>query len=471
MLSLKRVVPILAILIIGIGIAQPRKVVLDRVVAVVGNSSILYSELKSEADALVERRRRQGQTSDRDPMNEALEEMLTIKLLANQSIIDSVEVNTANIAAQVDERVKTMVVQAGGIVELEQQYGMEIFNIRERLRLTSEEAAQAQAMRSDVIDNLSIVPGEVEQFYKRMDKDKIPEIGEQYMYAQITKLPSSLDAAKLRVKENLLDMRERIVTGKTSFKALAQMYSIDPGSAYKGGEMDPQPSSAFVPSFAEALEALKPGQVSELVESEFGFHIIELIDKKNGMYHCRHILLKPVYTSDELNEPIRQLDSLVNLIRLDSITFEKAAKLHSDDKSSKMNGGIVTNHDMLERYNAYDAKLTVTKFLKEDFGARGYKSIDDFRELSKLKKGEVSNAFSTSDMLGNQLSKVVKLVDVIPAHKASLEEDYLRLEELAMEDKENRVFEKWLNRHIASMYVYVDPEFRSSEFENKNWLK
>lgn len=461
----------MAVLVVSIGFAQPRRVVLDKVVAVVGNSSILYSELKSEADVLVATRRRQGQTSDRDPMNEALESMLTIKLLANQSIIDSVEVNTSGIASSVDERVKEMVVQAGGIRELEQQQGMEIFNIRERLRLMSEEAAQAQAMKSEVIDNITIVPGEVEQFYKKMDKDKIPEVGEQYMYAQITKLPLSLEAAKLRVKENMLDMRERIVTGKTSFRVLAQMYSVDPGSAYKGGEMDPQPSSAFVPSFAEALEALKPGQVSELVESEFGYHIIELIDKKDDLYHCRHILLKPVYTSDELAEPIKQLDSLVNLIRLDSLTFEKAAKLHSDDKTSRMNGGIVSNHDMLERYNAYDAKLTVTKFLKEDFGARGYKSIDDFRELSKLKKGEMSNAFSTTDMIGNQLGKVVKLVDVIPAHRASLEEDYLNLEELALEDKKQRVFERWLNRHIASMYVYVDPEFRSSDFNNPNWLK
>ncbi len=468
---IRRLLPIVALFTLCVASAQPKRVVLDRVVAVVGNSSILESEVHAYAQQLVEQRRGKGYTSDRDPRNEALEEMLTQKLLANQAVIDSVEVNLDGISSRVDSQVKAMTEAAGGVAQLERKEGVEIYTIRENMRVAMEEQMNASGMRNEILSGVTIIPGEVEQFFKTLDLDKIPAVGDQYVYAQITKYPSSKDEAKRRVKERLLEMRERIAKGETNFKVLATMYSVDPGSAYKGGEMDPQPSSAFVPAFAEALELLKPGQVSEAVESEFGFHIIELIDRKGNLFHCRHILLKPTYNPDELEEPTKFLDSLVMEIRRDSLAFDVAAKKYSDDNSSKMNGGIVSNHDLLERYSAYDAKLTVTKFLKEDFGARGYKSIDDYTNLSKLKEGEVSDAFLTQDMMGNQLSKVVKLVKIIPSHKASMEEDYVQLEKLALANKEDRVFDEWLNKHIASMYIYIAPEYRSDEFVNKNWIK
>jgi len=159
----------------------------------------------------------------------------------------------------------------------------------------------------------------------------------------------------------------------------------------------------------------------------------------------------------------------VKVIRKDSITFERAALLYSDDAQSKMNGGIVSNHDILERFNAFDAKLTVTKFLKEDFGR--FKSLDDYNALNRLKPGEISEAYLTEDMLGNQMAKIVKLVEVIPTHTASLNEDYLRLEEMALQDKQERVFKEWLSKKIDGMYVYISPEFRNGEFENKHWVK
>ena len=151
----------------------------------------------------------------------------------------------------------------------------------------------------------------------------------------------------------------------------------------RGGEMDPSPLASLDPSFAAALENMKPGQISEVVESQFGFHIIQLLDKRGQLYHFRHILLRPVYTTEELGESLNLLDSIANLIHKDSLTFEKAALQYSDDAQSKMNGGIVSNHDILERFNAFDAKLTVTKFLKEDFGR--FKSLDDYNALNRLK--------------------------------------------------------------------------------------
>lgn len=466
---LKKGILAVALLLVCAGaMAQKREVMLDKVVAVVGGSSILYSEVDDYARQLVEERRQQGYTSDRDPMNEALEALLTQKLLYNQAQIDSVTINNADILSRVEEQVQQMVDMEGSIPALEAKHHMPIFNIREIMRQRYEEQAYAQSMQNEVTSKVTVIPGEVERFYKSISRDSLPTIADQYVYAQITKFPKSMTAAKQRTRERLLDMRERVITGNAKFENLARMYSQD-GTAMRGGEMDPSPLASLDPSFAAALENLKPGQISEVVESQFGFHIIQMLDKRGQLYHFRHILLRPVYTSEELGESLNLLDSIADLIHKDSITFEQAALKYSDDASSKMNGGIVSNHDILERFNAFDAKLTVTKFLKEDFGR--FKSLDDYNALRQLKPGEVSEAYLTEDMLGNQMAKIVKLVEVIPTHTASLNEDYLRLEEMALQDKQTRVFREWLSKKIDAMYVYISPEFRNGEFENKHWVK
>ena len=450
---------------------ERRQVMLDKVVAVVGGSAILHSEILEYAEALTAQRRQMGYTSDRDIINESLEALMEQKLLYNQALIDSVEINNSDIASRIEGYIQMLIAEAGGIAEFELKEHMPIFTYREMLRTRYEEQAYAQAMRMEIVGKVAIVPGEVEQYYNRIDKDSLPIIGEQYVYAQITKLPASLKDAQRRTKERLLDMRERVIKGETKFSTLARMYSLD-GSAIYGGEMEPGPSSMYVRPFAEALEKLKPGQVSEIVETEFGFHIIELIDKKGENYHCRHILLRPTFTRDELMQPAHELDSIAHLIRVDSMTFEDAALCFSDDASSRNNGGIVSNHDVLERMGVYDgARLTATRFLKEDFGQMGGKSLEDYNALMRLKKGEVSNSFQTTDLNGNQLSKIVKLVDIIPAHVASLDEDYIRIEEMALEDKQQKVYQKWLESKIDGMYVYIDPAYRSDEFTYDGWIK
>lgn len=468
---LKKLLWGVALICAATGARAQQQVMLDKVVAVVGNSSILYSEVADYGRRLVEQRRAAGYTTDRDPMNEALEGLMMQKLLFHQAQIDSVDIDLSGIQSRVEEQLQMMIDQEGSIPALEAKYHMAIFNIREQLRQSYQEQSYAQAMQNEVTSKVTIVPGEVERFYKKTSRDSLPVIPDQYVYAQITKFPKSIVEAKRRTRERLLELRNRVMSGDAKFETLARMYSVD-GSAMRGGEIEPSPLAGLFQVYADALAELKPGQISEVVESQAGFHIIQLIDKRGNLYHSRHILLRPTYTFDELSESLRELDSLADLIRKDSITFEKAAQLHSDDALTKMNGGLVTNHDILERADAMDVNYTQTKFLKEDFANDGFhKPYVDYLALSRLKPGEVSDAYQAEDVMGNQLSKIVKLVEIVPAHKASLENDYIRLEELALNIKREKEFEAWLDEKIAGMYVYIDPEFRDGEFENKNWVK
>ncbi len=468
---LKKLIWGVALICAATGVRAQRQVMLDKVVAVVGNSSILYSEVADYGRRLVEQRRAAGYTTDRDPMNEALEGLMMQKLLFHQAQIDSVEIDLSGIQGRVEEQLQLMIDQEGSIPALEAKYHMAIFNIREQLRQNYQEQSYAQAMQNQVTSKVTIVPGEVERFYKKTSRDSLPVIPDQYVYAQITKFPKTIVEAKRRTRERLLELRNRVMSGDAKFETLARMYSVD-GSAMRGGEIEPSPLAGLFQVYADALAELKPGQISEVVESQAGFHIIQLIDKRGNLYHSRHILLRPTYTFDELSESLLELDSLADLIRKDSITFEKAAQLHSDDALTKMNGGLMTNHDILERADAMDVNYTQTKFLKEDFANDGFhKPYVDYLALSRLKPGEVSDAYQAEDVMGNQLSKIVKLVEIVPAHKASLENDYIRLEELALNIKREKEFEAWLDRKIAGMYVFIDPEFRDGEFENKNWVK
>jgi len=458
-----------AIAATAVAFADKRQVVLDRVVAVVGGSSILYSEVATMAQQLVEQRRSEGYTTDRDPINEGLEELMKQKLLYNQAVIDSVAVGVeGRIEAQVEEMLQKMIAEAGSVSDLEAKEHMPLFNYRDILRQVVREQIFAQTMRTKVVSDVVVTPGEVTRYYEKLTEEEKPLVPEQFVYAHIVRFPASQEEAKRRTKERLLDMRERIISGKSTMAVLARTYSQDPGSAMKGGEYPPTALSELTAPFAEALAKLKPGQISEVVESKFGFHIIELLEEpKNGLYRYRHILLKPVYTIEEEMEPINFLDSLSKVIKSDSITFEEAALKHSQDKLTKMNGGLVTNQDIMMLYNANDVKYTATKFRREDFSARQ----QDYMNLITMKEGDVSSAFVTTDVNGNVISKIVKMLQIIPTHSATLADDYLTIEEMALTEKRNEVFDKWIKEKIDGIYVYIDPEFREGEFEYPNWVK
>lgn len=440
-------------------------VTVDKVVAVVGNSMILYSDLVQTSKALAEQRREEGYTSDRDPLCEALEHLIVQKILYNQAQIDSIPIAMENIANAVENALQREIADKGSQRALEQFYHKPIYEIRSDLMGRYEEMQYAMMMEQDVKGKTTIIPGEVERYYKRLPKDSLPLIPEQYVYSQLVRYPPSIEDAKLRTRSRLLEMRERILKG-TSFESLARMYSEDPGSAVRGGEMDPMPKESFVQPFSDAMVKLKPGQVSEVVETEYGFHLIQLLDIKNGsLYHTRHILMKPQFTVEELETSFTLFDSLRNEIQNQKLNFEEAVIRYSDDRFSKNNGGVVSNLEMMEAMNNSDARSASTRFLREELPPEVFKVLKD------MKVGDISEPFASQDLRGNLLCRMIRLDEIIPAHPATLTGDFLRVEELSLHSKQNEEYNAWLDKIIDGMFIRVIDEFKGCEFENKSLIK
>lgn len=450
-------------LVLGLHIGQAvgQNVVAEEVVAVVGNMTIMLSDVEREAVRIVEDSKENGVRLRKDPKSQALEMLLSQKLLASKAKADSLEKELTPVDDRIEEVVSGMVKQAGGIRQLERKMGKAIFQIRSEMKTDMEEMQLAQMMEQKIKAKVSVNSPEVEQFYDKIPKDSLPQMPQQYIYAQIVKSPPNNEARKFEIRERLLGYRQRVLSGER-FSMLATLYSQDRGTAMRGGEMGPQPLETFVKPFAEALESLKPGQVSEIVETEFGFHIIELISLKEGQVHMRHILLTPEFTVDETYKAARSLDSLANVIRLGELTFEKAALKESDDKNSKMNGGVVFNTKGY--YQTGDVRNASNRFVIDELNPA------EFRIISRMKVGDVSDSFEAMD-ISSIVYKIVKLVEIIPTHPANLVYDYDIIESAALADKQNRYIESWLKSAIDDTYIAISPRYSGYDFDHEGWVK
>ncbi|MDR2912233.1 MAG: peptidylprolyl isomerase [Alistipes sp.] len=464
----RNIIILFAALGVSLSAAGQQQFIADKVVSVVGSLPILYSDVVAQARTITEHYRSQNYTSPRDPMAEALEMLLEQKLLFQRAQIDSIGLENLlpRIMQSVESSVDGMIAEAGSIKALETAQHKPLYSIKDDLRDEMEQYYGAEEMRTYLGNQVKVTPGEVDRYYRGMDPDSLPIVPEQYVYAQITRLPKSSELAKQRTRERLLDLRQRIIDGER-FDRLAVMYSVDPGTAMRGGEMDPSPRESFVEPFGDALSKLQPGQVSGVVETEFGFHIIQLIDKpSDNLYHFRHILLKPTYTTEEQAETLAFLDSLATVVRRGDITFADAALRHSDDKASRMNGGVVSNQQLLYRYTGdSNPKSTRTRFIKDAL------EQNDAAQLVRLGEGEISKAFIGMDFNQDEVGKMLRLVEIVPAHRANLSEDWLDIEKLALARKQDTYYREWLDGKIDEMYVRIDPMFTSDDFRVKRWFK
>lgn len=438
----------------------------DKVVAVVGNSAILYSDVVKQADEILIERREMNYTPDRSAENEALEALLLQKLLFNQAQIDSVDIGYAQgqIRSYAEDMVNELILQAGSLQKFESQEGRPAFEIKDEIINRLEEYQYAQDMMATVTRDINVTPGEVERHFRKLTKEELPIIPEQYVYAQITRFPKSSESAKQRTKERLLEIRERILNG-TRFDMMARMYSVDPGSALKGGELPPMAKNQFDPAFGEALAKLRPGQISGIVESSYGLHIIQLVRMEGDNYVARHILLKPIFSDDELQETLTSLDSIADVIRRGELTFAEAALRFSDDAGSRLNGGLVTNIEAMKMNQIANPEAATTKFYKDQVAPA------DYKELAKLKIGEISPAILSYNAKGDQMGKILSPVEIIPSHRADMSTDYLTLEQMALEEKKMKYFDEWLDKKIQSMYIRIDSSFDLSQFERQAWGK
>jgi peptidyl-prolyl cis-trans isomerase SurA len=290
---------------------------------------------------------------------------------------------------------------------------------------------------------------------KEEDKPIVPE---QYVYAHIVRFPSSLEEAKRRTRERLLDMRERIISGKSTMTILARTYSQDPGSAMKGGEYPHGPLSGLTAPFAEALAKLKPGQISEVVESEFGFHIIQLVEKRGDKVNVRHILKKPVVSDEAIEKAIDRLDSIAADIRKEQFSFEEAASLLSDDKDTRNNKGLMSNTNM-------QTGRISSKFQMQELPQEVAKVVDT------MQVGQISQAFQMINQRGKTVCAIVKLKNRVDGHKASITEDFQVMKDVVLNKRNEECIHQWVVDKIKSVYTRLNDNYRDCKFEYEGWFK
>lgn len=438
------------------------KVVADEVAAVVGNSTILLSDIESMANMVKENRRKAGTLSKRSEMEEAFEMLLTQNLLAQRAKMDSLDKDMDPVDDRVEAQVASMIEQAGGMRELERNMGKPVYQIKADITRDVLQMQLAQTMERHVRNKVTINYTQVYDFVKGIPQDSMELVPIQYSYSQIVKIPPKTDERKYAIRERLLEYRKRILNGE-KFAVLARLYSMD-GSAMRGGEIGPQDIQTFVGPFQDALRALKPGQVSELVETENGYHIIELISIKGDMVHFRHLLLKPEFTVEETRRVRAELDSVATEIRAGRLTFPAAALKHSNDTETRENGGKAFNKAVYMQTG--DIRMTSSRFMPDELNPI------DYRQIADMKVGQVSDSYEAMDLTkGDIVYKIVRMDAILPPHTANIVDDYDILEQFALNSRQGEVLDKWIDGAMNGVYIKIMPGYQNFVFERQGWLK
>ena len=381
--------------------------IVDKTVAVIGNEMILISQLEEEVNMM----KAYGMISDKTGRCDILEQMMTSKLFLMQSRIDSLKVNNDMVESNLRDRVDNIRSFYGGDEGVEKQFGKPLYKLRQEWRKSLEEQTLTQQMQQKISGSIpELTPYDVQKYVDQTDKEDLPVVPIRYQLSQICIYPDR-EAANIAVKERLLAIRERIINGE-KFATLARIYSQDPGSARKGGELGMASKSIFWPVFSDAAMSLKPGVVSQIVETPDGFHIIEVLEKKGDMFNARHILLKPEYTSEDRDKGFHVLDSLRTELISGAVDFELAARFYSQDPATRTNGGQMADPMSGSSY------FEIDQLKPQDYAA-----------IKDLKEGEISEPIESLDnegRNGNTVYKIVKVDKILPAHTATFSQDCLR---------------------------------------------
>lgn len=427
---------------------------IDKTVAVVGNEVILISDIESE----VQQMRIQGRSSDRDMRCSILESMMESKIFLMQARIDSLTVNSDMVEGELTNRIDNARTMLGGDEELEKYFGKPLYRLRQEWRQMFEDMSLTQQEQATIAQAIpEITPYDVQQFLDTVAVEDLPVVPIKYQLSQICIYPDR-EAANLAVKERLLSLRERIINGE-KFATLARIYSEDPGSARKGGELGMASKSIFWPAFSDAAMALRPGTISQIVETPDGFHIIEVIEKKGDMFNARHILLKPKYTAEDREKAFSRLDSLRTKVLEDEIKFPLAARFFSEDPATRTNGGQMADPNTGSSYFEIDQLKPA-----------------DYAAIKDLKEGEISEPVESTDnegyqqgRQGNTVYKVIRVDKIVPAHSATFTNDYTELQDRVRNQRQMKAIDEFLEKKIKDTYIVIDPMFKECAFKRDIW--
>lgn len=425
--------------------------VVDKVIAVVADEIVLRSEL----EASVMEYARKGEPINENTRCLIFEDLLFKKLLINQAALDSIEVSEDQINSEIGRRIQYFVQQIGSEEKLEEFYGKSIPEIRDEFHDLIKDQMLIQQMQGSITANVDISPKEVKVFFSAIPKDSLPFVNSEVVVEHIVIDPVIGEEEKKYTKDKLEGFRKRILAGE-DFGTIAFLYSQDPGSARKNGELGFMERGSLVKEFAAIAFSIQPGQVSEVFETEYGFHIVQLIERRGQQSNVRHILLKPNVSQIDLVQAKSDLDSLKSqIMKVDSVRFELMAARYSDDKSTRMNGGKMINPE------TGSTSFEIDQISKVDPSL--------FFVLDKMKPGEISDPVIFQKFDGSQSYRIVKLVSVTEAHRANLEEDYLKIQSAAKSEKEKEAVEEWIKGKIELNYIKIDDSFQDCEFQH-SWF-
>jgi peptidyl-prolyl cis-trans isomerase SurA len=422
--------------------------IIDEIVAVVGDKKILYSDIEQNFLQVKE----QDSKVEESYKCTILEQMLVQKLLLNQAEVDSIEITDSEVENELNSRMQYFINVFGSQEKLENYFKKSTIEIKQDFRSDIRELVLARKMKSKITEGISVTPSEVRSYYKNLPHDSLPYIDAEVEYNQILIYPKSSEQAIVDVREKLLDIRERIINGE-SFATLAVIFSED-GTAVKGGDIGWVAKSELDPEYAKAAFALKKGAISRIVESSFGYHLIQCLDKTDDRIHSRHILIKPKVEAEEKRLAISRLDSIVRLIRLDSLDFKFAARKYSQDEDTKVNGG--------QAVNPYRGGI---RWEMDEFEPKEYNIINE------LKVGELSDPYESVDNKGRIVFKVIWLKNRTNPHIGNLKEDYNLFKIRALTVKENEKVNEWVEDKIKTTYIRISNSYSQCSFSTQGWLK
>lgn len=425
--------------------------VIDEVAWIVGDEAILLSDVEEYRQRL----KYEGSEFEGDPYCYIPEQLALQKLYLDQAKIDSIYADDKVVSNQVEMRINYLISQVGSREKLEEYFKQDIASLREELTEMVSNQQIIQQMQRKIVGDAKVTPAEVRQFFNSLPEDSIPDIPTQVEVQLLTVAPVINTKTIEEVKAKLRGFKDRVDAKETEFSTLAILYSEDKESAKHGGELGFMGRGQLVPEFADVAFSLRdPSRVSKVVETEFGFHIIQLIEKGGDKVNVRHILMKPKASLAEKNNAMARLDSIAAVVDSSILSFEQAVALYSVDKGSKNSLGLMTN-----------AKTGSSKFQMSELPQ------DVAKAIYRLNQGEITKPFMMIDSKGNEVYAIAKVKTLLKAHKANVEDDFMAIKAAYQEQKNSEILKAWVLEKQKSIYVRIDPKWRNCDFQYPGWIK